>query len=193
VAQVRAPRRALLPRLKSQGINESGCKSRTRVCGYERQNRSEQVPGSAARGAAGEAERSVLQQRARRKEAGAVEELVRIFELPSLEKHAGTVAEQAQTRSTTHDDVSAGGGRGMRRSSTQARAERLEAAVGTDLLDRFSHDDVLCLTDVPRPGWHQLLRASTTDQPGATRCSLLVRWSSGGPEWSRRADQIISA
>ena len=75
---------------------------------------------SAAREAAGEAERSVLHRCARSKVAGAVEVQVRMFELPSLEEHTRTVAKQAQTSSTTTDDVSHRDGRAMRSSSASA-------------------------------------------------------------------------
>jgi len=69
--------------------------------------------------AAGEAKESRLQVLARSKEAGAEEELAWIFELPSLDKGAGTVAEKAQTRRTRHDDVSTRRRRRMRSSSSK--------------------------------------------------------------------------
>jgi hypothetical protein len=96
--------------------------------------------------AVGEAKESLLQQRARSREVEARKVLARIFELLPLEQRAGTVAEEAQTRSTKHDDVSTRGGRSMQGSTAQPRAERPRAAAGADLLDRFAHDDLLRLT-----------------------------------------------
>jgi hypothetical protein len=58
-----------------------------------------------------------------------VEVLARMFELPSLEEGVRTVAEQAQTRSTTTNDVSTGQGRTMR-SSTAPAAGGSDASSG---------------------------------------------------------------
>ena len=69
--------------------------------------------------AAGESQGSRLQVRARSEETEAEEEFAWVFELPSLDKGAGTVAEKAQTRRTRHDDVSTRRRRRMRSSSSK--------------------------------------------------------------------------
>ena len=79
------------------------------------------------RHAAGEAQESRLQVRAQSEETEEEEEFARVFELPSLDKGAGTVAEKAQIRRTRHDDVSARCRRRMRSSSSKPRREQLEA------------------------------------------------------------------
>jgi hypothetical protein len=68
--------------------------------------------------------------RARGENEEAEQKLTRQFELQTLEGGAETVAEGAQTRSTSHDDVSAHHGRRMRSSSNAgatAEAERRKA------------------------------------------------------------------
>ena len=95
------------------------------------------------RHAAGEAQESRLQVRARSEETEEEEEFARVFELPSLDKGAGTVAEKAQIRRTRHDDVSARRRRRMRSSSSKPRREQLEAEMLADLLDPFARHDLL--------------------------------------------------
>jgi hypothetical protein len=109
------------------------------------------------RRAAGEAEESRLQALARSKEAVAAEELWRIFELPPLDKGAGTVAEQAQARRTTHDDVSARRQRWMRNSSSKPRREQLGAEMLADLLDLFARHGLLHPTVDLCVGGHQMV------------------------------------
>ena len=74
--------------------------------------------------------------------------LARVFELLSLEKHAGTVAGEARTRSTKHNDVSTHHQRSKRSSSGQRRAQEARAQMRADLLDRVALHDLLHLTVV---------------------------------------------
>jgi len=101
--------RTLLLGLKCQRIDEGGWKRCTGVCmvKLDRRWRREGARREAARRAEGESKESGRKQRARSEEARGREALACLRELPSLEEHAGTVAEQAQTRRTKHEDVSA--------------------------------------------------------------------------------------
>lgn len=144
-----------------------------------------------ARRAAGEAKESRLQALARSKEAGAAEELRRIFELPSLGKGAGTVAERAQTRRTRHGDVSAGHGRSMRSSSSKPRGEQLEAEMLTDSQNLFARHGPLHPTVDLCVGKERLLWMSSTSLSSEVRRSPHARPRSGGRGWSRRGSRLI--
>ncbi len=145
----------------------------------------------ALRCAAGEAKESRSQQRAQSEKAAAEEVLARVFELLSLEEHAETVADEARTRSTKHDDVRVSHGRSMRSSSSKPRPEEPQAEMGADLLDPFARHGPLRLMVDLCMGGHQLLRRSTSSLPSQGRRALHARPRSGGGGSSRRGSQSI--
>ena len=110
-------------------------------------------------------------------------------ELPSLEEHVGTVAEEARTRSTKHDDVSARHRRCMRRSSARPRAQVTRAAARADLLDLFAvHGPLRLMVDLCT-GRRQLVRGSSSSLASEVRRILQAQPRRGGRESSRRGSQ----
>ena len=101
--------------------------------------------------------------RARSENAEAEQALARLFELLSLEEGAGTVAEEARTRSTKHDDVSDRHGRRMRSSSSEPRQEEPKAEMCADLSNPFAHRGLLRpMVDSYVSGHHPSQRSTTS-------------------------------
>lgn len=129
----------------------------------------------AARRADGKAKESGRKQRARCERTGAEETLARVCELPSLKEHAGTVAEEARTRSIKHGNVSARHWCCLRKSSAQLRVEATQAATRADLLDLFAVRDPLRLMVDLCTGGRQLVRWSSSSLASEMRRILQVR------------------